>query len=159
MVREEVLQKVWEAQDEAYALMSEYDSLPHRYGENTLYQAEGHIIDLIAAYPGITATDLAETLRKTVSACSQIIRKLRAKGWVEQTRNETNNRLYNLSLTAEGEKVYQAHARFDRECQARTFHLLDGFSEEALAIHLAIQRQLNAAYQEDVRRSRELSES
>ena len=158
-MREEVLQKIWEAQDEAYDLMGEYDSLPHRYGENTLYQAEGRIIDLIAAHPGITATDLAEALRKTVSACSQIIRKLRAKGGVEQTRNEANNRLYNLSLTAEGEQVYQAHARFEQECQERTFRLLEGFSEEELAVHLAVQKRLNAAYQEDVRQSRELSES
>ena len=52
--REELLQRLWEAQDEAYDLMAEYDSLPHRYGDNVLYQAEGHIIDLIADHPGIT---------------------------------------------------------------------------------------------------------
>ena len=76
MVREEVLQKVWEAQDEAYALMSEYDSLPHHYGNDTLYQAEGEIVNLIAAHPGITVTDLGDLLKRTVSACSQIVRKL-----------------------------------------------------------------------------------
>ena len=82
-MREDVLQQVWEAQNEAYDLMYEYDALPHQYGENTLYQAEAHTVDLIAAHPGITATDLAEILRKTVSASSQIIRKLRTKGWVD----------------------------------------------------------------------------
>ena len=41
--REELLQRLWEAQDEAYDLMAEYDSLPHRYGDNVLYQAEGHL--------------------------------------------------------------------------------------------------------------------
>lgn len=157
-MRDEILRQVWEAQDEAYDLMSEYDSLPHRYGEDLLYQTEGQMIDLIAAQPGITATDLAGILNKTVSACSQMIRKLRAKGWVKQIRNEANNRLYNLWLTEEGEKVYQAHSHFEGECQTRTFHLLDAFSEKELAIHLAVQKQLNAAYQEDVRQSREQSQ-
>ena len=43
--REELLRQLWTAQDEAYDLMCEYDSLPHHYGENILYQAEGHIPD------------------------------------------------------------------------------------------------------------------
>ena len=37
--REELLRQLWTAQDEAYDLMCEYDSLPHHYGENILYQA------------------------------------------------------------------------------------------------------------------------
>ena len=156
-MRDEILRQVWDAQDEAYDLMSEYDSLPHHYGEDTLYQAEGHMIDLIAAHPGITATDLAGILNKTVSACFQMIRKLRAKGWVKQIRNETNNRLYNLWLTETGEKVYQAHSHFVEECQSRTFHLLEQFSVKELAIHLAVQKKLNEAYQEDVRQSWEQS--
>ena len=116
------------------------------------------MIDLIAAQPGITATDLAGILNKTVSACSQMIRKLRAKGWVKQVRNEENNRLYNLLLTEKGQKVYEAHSRFEQGCQERTFHLLNTFSEEELSIHLAVQKQLNAAYREDVRQSREQSQ-
>lgn len=153
--REELLRQLWTAQDEAYDLMCEYDSLPHHYGENILYQAEGHIIDLIAAYPGITITDLGNILKKTPSACSQIVRKLKAKGWVEQTRNEANNRQYNLALTEAGMKVYEDHQAFSRSCQAATFSLLDGFTEEELEHHVAVQRMVNEAYQEDVRRSRE----
>ena len=142
MVREEVLQKIWEAQDESYALMSEYDSLPHHYGEDTLYQ-------------GITVTDLGEILKRTVSACSQIVRKLRAKGLVEQTRNPENNRLYNLALTESGRKVYEARHAFNLECQAITFQLLEDFTEEELEAHLRVQQALNQAYQGDIRRSRE----
>ena len=79
--REELLRDIWEAQDEAYDLMYEYDSLPHRYGDNTLYQSEAHVIDLIGENPEITVTEIAAILKKTASACSQIVRKLRAKGW------------------------------------------------------------------------------
>jgi len=153
--REELLKQIWSAQDEAYDLMEEYDSLPHHYGENILYQAEGHIIDLIAAYPGVTITDLSNLLRKTASACSQIVRKLKEKGWVEQSRNRDNNRQYNLTLTESGLKVYEAHQAFSKDCQDKTFALLKDLTEEELTAHLKVQRKLNEAYRGDVKRSRE----
>ena len=151
----QLLQQIWEAQDTAYDLMSEYDSLPHHYGENIMYQAEGHIIDLIAAYPGITITDLSNILKKTASACSQIVRKLKEKGWVEQSRNRDNNRQYNLYLTQTGEQVYADHMTFTQFCQAETLKLLEDFTDQELEAHLKVQRRLNMAYQADVRRSRE----
>lgn len=153
--RAELLDQIWTAQDTAYDLMCEYDSLPHRYGENILYQAEAHLIDLIALHPDITITDISNILRKTPSACSQIVRKLRAKGWVEQIRNEENNRVINLRLTEEGMKVFQDHDAFDQDCQEKTFKRLDTFTDEELAVALTVQQHINEAYQDDVRRSRE----
>ena len=153
--REELLEQIWAAQDTAYDLMSEYDSLPHSYGENVLYQAEAHLIDRIALHPGVTVTDLANMVRKTPSACSQLVRKLRDKGWVEQVRNAENNRIYNLYLTESGKQVYQAHTAFNQSCQEATFQLLSNFSPEELEHHLMVQRKLNEAYHDDVRRSRD----
>ncbi len=153
--REQILKEIWNAQDEAYELMEEYDSLPHHYGEAILYQSEGEIIDLIAIHPGVTITDLGNILKKTASACSQIVRKLREKGWVEQTRNRENNRVYNLTLTEEGQKIYRDHRAFEQNCQDITFQLLSEFSEEELKIHLQVQKKINEAYHGDVKRSRE----
>ena len=153
--REALLGQIWAAQDEAYDLMYEYDSLPHRYGAHILYQSEAHIIDLIGEHPEITVTELAAILKKTPSACSQIVRKLRAKGWVEQVRNTANNRQVMLRLTPAGEHVYRDHAAFDKQCQALTFRRLEGFTEAELATYLSIQRRINEAYADDVRRSRE----
>ena len=153
--REELLEQIWAAQDTAYDLMSEYDSLPHSYGENVLYQAEAHLIDRIALHPGGTVTDLANMVRKTPSACSQLVRRLRDKGWVEQVRNTANNRQVMLRLTPAGEHVYRDHAAFDKQCQALTFRRLEGFTEAELATYLSIQRRINEAYADDVRRSRE----
>lgn len=62
--REALLGQIWAAQDEAYDLMYEYDSLPHRYGAHILYQSEAHIIDLIGEHPEITVTELAAILKK-----------------------------------------------------------------------------------------------
>lgn len=153
MEREKILQEVWASQDMAYELMREYDSLPHHYGENVLYQAEAHVIDLIALYPDITTTDIAHILKNTPSACSQIVRKLKTKGWVEQNRNVNNNRQINLRLTEAGEKVYQEHADFTAKCQTLTYEKLEGFTEEELEVFVAVQMKLNEAYQADVQRS------
>lgn len=153
--REELLKAIWDAQDEAYELMVEYDALPHHYGDHILYQAEGEIIDLIAVHPGITITDLGNILKKTASACSQIVRKLREKGWVEQTRNRDNNRLYNLTLTEEGMRIYESHQKFTQNCRDITYEMLGKFTEEELAAHLRVQEKINEAYAGDVKRSRE----
>lgn len=152
--REALLGQIWAAQDEAYDLMYEYDSLPHRYGAHILYQSEAHIIDLIGEHPEITVTELAAILKKTPSACSQIVRKLRAKGWVEQVRNAENNRIYNLSLTESGQAVYQEHTAFNRSCQKATFQLLSKFSIEELEHHLMVQQRLNEAYERDMEQSK-----
>ncbi len=152
--RETLLRQIWAAQDEAYDLMYEYDSLTHQYGAYTLYQSEAHVIDLIGEHPNITVTELAAILKKTPSACSQIVHKLRAKNWVEQSRNAQNNRLLNLTLTEEGALLYRDHLAFNKDSQDRTFTLLAGCTEAELAAHLKVQKKLNEAYQDDVRRSR-----
>lgn len=152
--RKNLLDEVWAEQDTAYDLMAEYDSLPHHYGDNIMYQAEGQIIDLIAANPDITITDLAQRLRKTTSACSQLVRRLREKGWIEQTRNARNNRQFNLKLTPAGESVYNDHTAFCNDCREKAFALLSRFTEEELRHHIAVQQALNEAYQGDIRRSR-----
>lgn len=153
--RRELLEEIWKGQDLAYDLMVEYDSLPHHYGESILYQAEGHIIDLIAAYPGVTTTELATILKKTASACSQIVRKLRDKGLVEQSRNRDNNRLYNLTLTVLGFQIYKDHQTFTDDCRERTFQLLQDCTDEELVAHAKVQARLNKAYAGDIERSRE----
>ncbi len=154
--RSELLEQIWNQQNQAYDLMCEYDAMPHRYGECMLYQAEAHMIDLIALYPGITAADLANILRKTPSACSQTLRKLREKGLVEQLRNAANNRQYKLQLTESGQALYRDHAAFSADCQQRTFDRLAEFTEEELALYLQVQQRINEAYADDVRRSREV---
>ncbi len=153
--REKILTEIWASQNEAYSLMTEYDSLPHHYGANVLYQAEAYIVNHIGQQPDITITELADALKKTPSACSQIVRKLVDKGMVEQERNMKNKRLYNLRLTADGKKVYQDHIDFNRYCQSITFNMLTEFSMEDLQNYLRVQRRINEAYRGDVQRSRE----
>ncbi|MBQ8144750.1 MAG: MarR family transcriptional regulator [Butyricicoccus sp.] len=149
--RKALLSDIWAAEDQAYVLMSTYDSMPHQYGPGMfLYQAEGYIIMTIAQHPDITVTELASILHKTPSACSQMVRKLCEKELVEQIRNPENKRQYNLRLTPDGQKVVDDHAAFNRECQMRTFEMLREFSAEELACFLRVRECINDAYQADV---------
>ena len=154
MERSEILKKLWAEQDEAFELMTEYDSLPHHYGEDVLYQAEAYIVHEIGDQPNITTTEIAAKQKKTTSACSQIVKKLIAKGLVEQTRNEENKRIYNLTLTKDGERLYKDHVKFNEMCQGITFDLLSGFTDEELEIHTRVQNAINKAYRGDVERSK-----
>lgn len=154
MNRKQIFDEIWAAQDTAYDLMEEYDSLPHHYGTDILFQAEAYIINHIGQTPGITVTELGEHLNKTPSACSQSVKKLLAKGLVEQKRNTDNKRVYNLYLTSTGRQLYQDHIEFNEKCKTNTFQMLADFSEEELIAHLHVQQRINMAYHEDVLRSK-----
>lgn len=153
--RIQLLNKIWAAQDRAYDLMTEYDSLPHHYGDMVLYQAEAYMVSWIGNIPDITTSELACLLKKTPSACSQITRKLIDKGLITQTRNSQNRRVYNLRLTEKGEQVHKDHIAFNEYCRRLTFEKLNEFSEEELETYLRVQERINQSYQDDVTRSRE----
>ena len=155
MKRNEILEQLWAEQDRAYDLMEEYDNLPHHYGKDVLYQAEAYVVHEIGKNPNTTTTELASKLNKTTSACSQLVKKLVTKGLVEQTRNEDNKRIYNLTLTEDGQRVYKDHIDFNKMCQKLTFDLLSEISDEELAIHTKVQKIINKAYADDVARSKE----
>lgn len=140
--------------DITYDLMTEYDSLPHQYGKYNLYQVESHLIEYIGQHEGVTITVLSEVFGKTRSACSQMVKKLRDKKWVEQIRNPQNNREYNLYLTEEGKRIFENHAAFDERCYQRNFEGLQQFSCDELNTYLSIQKKINESFRKDVQESR-----
>ena len=70
--------------DRGCDLTEEYDSLLHNYNGIILFQAESQMIKMIGNHPGITASEISKSFGKTGSASSQLIRKLKEKGWVRQ---------------------------------------------------------------------------
>lgn len=143
--------------DTGCGIIVEYDSLLHDYKGTILYQAEAQILKMVGQQPGISAAECARTLKKTLSACSQLIKKLRAKDWILQKRNDSNNRIYNLYLTESGKELFLKHQEFERSCYERTYHLLDAFSEEELQIYRRIQQKLNEGFALDVKDSQEFN--
>lgn len=152
--RYELFRAVIDALDEGVTAITEYDGLLHDYNGVILYQAESQIIKVVGNQPGITASELAKIFNKTSSACSQLIRKLKKKGWLQQKRNENNNREYNLTLTKEGKIIYKHHQEFEDACYERTFSMLKGISIEDMRAYIKIQRCLNQAFLLDVEESR-----
>lgn len=72
-----------------------------------------------------------------------MVRKLREKNWVQQKKNEKNNREYNLFLTEQGMMIFKNHAELDNQCYKRNFLGLEEFSNEELKIYLEIQKKIN----------------
>lgn len=136
--------------------VNEYNTLLHDYNGVVLYQAESQFINAIGRNPGITITELASFFDKTPSACSQLMRRMKDKGWLYQKRNKENNREYKLFLTQEGERIYHNHQEFENRCYLRTANMLDGFTDDELVTYIHIQERLNAAFALDVAESRHI---
>lgn len=146
----ELFCEVIEQLDVAFELIREYDTQLHDYNGTILYQAESQLIKLIGKHPGISAVECAEIFKKTMSACSQLIKKLKSKGWIEQKRNELNKRIHNLYLTESGKIIYEKHKEFEEACYERTFRLLDSITQKDLETYIRIQRLINQGFQFDV---------
>lgn len=153
MKRKDIIGKFWDIGAKYIILTTENNDYPIYYGDIPLCYTERRIIMLIGENPEITVTEMAARIRKTVSICSQTVRKFANLGWVEQTRNLQNKRIYNLTLTDEGAKVFgTCSKRYSNEKKA-IINSLEKFSDEELEIYTRIQEainevgeELNAAY-------------
>lgn len=136
--------------DEGCDLCTKYDSMPHQYGNEILYQSEMHFLQAVGDTPNITITVISQQLCKTKSACSQMVRKLIKKDLITQERNQNNNREYYLNLTPKGVNIYYAHEEFDKKCLTRTYESMKDFSDEELQVYISIQKHLNEVFAKDV---------
>lgn len=146
--RNQLTMKLVETFIQGHRLMDEYESIRRIFSDMVLYPVESHIIMEIGRQPGTTVTELSEKTKKTPSACSQQIRKLREKNLVFQTRNEVNNRIYHLYLTEKGQEVFESHEQYERMCHQREMDYLKDFSAEELETYIRIQAKLNLAIEE-----------
>lgn len=81
--------------------------------EKELSATEAHVLLDIVDNPKITVTELALKWRKTVSAISQIIKKLISKGYVYREISPENAKFYHLYSTEEGKKFTLCHKHYD----------------------------------------------
>ncbi len=154
--RFEIFCRMIEELDRSVYLIDEYDKLLHDYNGEVMFQAESQMIKMIGDFPGITASQISKKIGKSTSSSSQIIRKLKQKAWVRQTRNELNSREYNLSLTEAGKRIYDKHRDFEQKCYNRTFEMLGDVTNEELESYIKIQKRLNKAFEMDVEESKDI---
>ncbi|MDT0002827.1 MarR family winged helix-turn-helix transcriptional regulator [Listeria cossartiae subsp. cayugensis] len=62
----------------------------------------------IAAYDGISATELAATLSVNKSAITPKLKKLVDKGYIQRKRNQQDKRAIVLTISEKGNNVYEA---------------------------------------------------
>ncbi len=136
--------------DEGFDLCEQYDMIPHQYGDEVLYQSEMHFLQVVGKKKDLTITAIAQILKKTTSACSQTMSKLKKKGLLIQHRNGNNNREYYLELTERGRNVFLAHEKLDNKCLNRTKKALSHFSEKELDTYIAIQKCMNHTFKLDI---------
>ena len=118
----------------AFGQVSEMNqNLPRTYGtDDVLYMAEVHMIRDIAAYEGITVTELARLNQKSKSAVSQLVDKLVQKGLIEKKKHPEGNRRIALYITEKGKTVNNYHSRLDRREYEKVLTKLNDYTDEDL---------------------------
>lgn len=76
---------------------------------------EAHTVDAIGVYVPKTMSAVAEKLDITMGTLTVSINHLVKKGYVNKVRNESDKRVFLLSLTEKGKELFKAHQRFHFE--------------------------------------------
>lgn len=94
----------------------EIDRKTRYYGTDVpLFPSEIHMINKIKQNEGIHITGLANILKVTKGAVSQIIMKLEKKGLIQKEKDINNQSKLILKLTPKGEIAYSNHEKFHKK--------------------------------------------
>lgn len=127
-------QIIWKI-DSVSEKITQYQKKPHTYGGDTpLYMQQVHTLALIGRNPGINLNTLTELTGRSKVTVSQQITRLCKLGFVDKTRNETNQREVILTLTAKGEDIFSYHEKDDSRFYKLLIDELSIFSEKDLSL-------------------------
>ena len=98
--------EIMQEMDTAYDLMVEYDSLPHKYGQNILYQAESHMIGYIGEHEGVTITELSNVFKK---------QEVHVLSWLKNYAKRTGSNKYETNKIRENISFF-SQKRASRLC-------------------------------------------
>lgn len=118
----------------------------HDYGTGKAYTSmEVHTVGYIADHPGCTVTAIAAEWRKTKSAVSQLIKKLKQAGIVRTEADVKDEKQSLLYLTTEGKLLDAKHRMFDEYAWEKSIDgLKESFSEQEInTCFLVLKRWLN----------------
>jgi DNA-binding MarR family transcriptional regulator len=89
------------------------EKMPYDFGiGETLYPSEIHTIQAIGKSTGINVTALAQKLGITKGGVSQMISKLKKRGFINKVRSMENDKEVLLILTPKGQKAFDGHEKF-----------------------------------------------
>lgn len=125
---------------------NDYINMRHNYtSEVELTMLEAHLLTDICDHPGSTVTGLAAAWDRSVSATSQTVRRLMAKGLVTRENAPDNGKVFYLHPTEKGLRASDQHKRYDVEDTVKTVKtLLHGLSfEEVETMFQALECYVN----------------
>ena len=109
----------------------EIDKKTRYYGIDVpLFPSEIHMINKIKQNEGIHVTGLANILKVTKGAVSQIIMKLEKKGLIRKEKDTNNQSKLVLKLTPKGETAYSNHEKFHKKIDVMVNEIVKNASEE-----------------------------
>lgn len=142
--------ELYEAMECGSSFIRKYNTLPRNYFGYRLFPAETHMLQYIGHHPEITTWQLAAAMKKTTSAVSQLVKKLKQHGLLVVIQNPENNRESFLRLNEAGWKIYTAHEELDRCMMSRFSSALQDFSAEDIERCICIQEILNKKFAENL---------
>ena len=95
-----------------------------------LFPSEIHMINKIKQNEGIHVTGLANILKVTKGAVSQIIMKLEKKGLIRKEKDINNQSKLVIKLTPKGETAHSNHEKFHKKIDAMVNEIVKDASEE-----------------------------
>ncbi|EOP71335.1 MULTISPECIES: MarR family winged helix-turn-helix transcriptional regulator [Bacillus] len=91
-----------------------YYHLRYEYEDNLSHQAI-RILQIVSREKDITIGKIASELGLSNNTASEHVKRLIQKGFIMKERNKQDERVVNLTLTAEGMEVLEKHTLLDKE--------------------------------------------
>jgi DNA-binding MarR family transcriptional regulator len=110
---------------------------PHEHGGVHVSTSEVFALGELSEAGALSQQDLAAHLGLEKSTVSRLAAGMQARGWLNRTRDTTNRRYYQLSLTAEGREVASRVGQDLRDHHAHLLDLLTPQERKALTTGLA----------------------
>ena len=118
---------------------------PREYGTGVpLHGGEIHTIQAIGKSLGVNVTQLAEEMRVTKGAVSQMVSKLVRKGMVRKVRAQDNAKEVLLNLTELGRIGLRNHDKFDMEILESVREYCGSDLETKLCTYLSVMTDFEA---------------
>ena len=114
--RDELIDQLLCAQKSAAEEFSNYINAQRSYtNEDKLYMREAHFIRNVGLDDGVAMSEIADKMKVTRGAVSQIAARLEKKGYIVRKKNKENRRTNLAFLTDKGKKFYQFHLKYDKQ--------------------------------------------
>lgn len=123
-------------------ITNKYNSLekiPVQHGRTqNLYHSERHMLDTIGDNPGMNITELAAAMGVTKGAISQVVKKLKDKGFIRRYKQKGNNKEVFIELTKSGGDFYREHKRINEETIRPLYQELGKHSDDKVKFLIEI---------------------